>query len=304
MSNSKFEYVKSFENKNDLLKNTYIVIRIDGKGFTKFTDAHQYRKPNEIKGIRIMVLSAISVMESFPEIFLAYGQSDEFSFAFKKNAKLYNRRHEKILTNLVSQFTSAFVFNWSKVFVNGPELKYPPCFDGRVVLYPSFQNLKDYFSWRYVDCHINDLYNTTFWALVQEGKISKDEAHQKLKGTLSNDKNEILFSQFNINYNNQPEVYKKGSLIIRVKKPASIRPPKQTENKENEEEVKKKIEENKKKNEEFLEKCDKLYKTDELLYKDDKFMEEKIKELKGQIYISHMDVVKDDFWNKEFIDYE
>ena len=304
MSNSKFEYVKSFENKNDLLKNTYIVIRIDGKGFTKFTDAHQYRKPNEIKGIRIMVLSAISVMESFPEIFLAYGQSDEFSFAFKKNAKLYNRRHEKILTNLVSQFTSAFVFNWSKVFVNGPELKYPPCFDGRVVLYPSFQNLKDYFSWRYVDCHINDLYNTTFWALVQEGKISKDEAHQKLKGTLSNDKNEILFSQFNINYNNQPEVYKKGSLIIRVKKPASIRPPKQTENKENEEEVKKKIEEINKKNEEFLEKCDKLYKTDELLYKDDKFMEEKIKELKGQIYISHMDVVKDDFWNKEFIDYE
>ena len=304
MSNSKFEYVKSFENKNDLLKNTYIVIRIDGKGFTKFTDAHQYKKPNEIKGIRIMVLAAISVMESFPEIFLAYGQSDEFSFAFKKNAKLYNRRHEKILTNLVSQFTSAFVFNWSKVFVNGPELKYPPCFDGRVVLYPSFQNLKDYFSWRYVDCHINDLYNTTFWALVQEGKISKDEAHQKLKGTLSNDKNEILFSQFNINYNNQPEVYKKGSLIIRVKKPASIRPPKQTENKENEEEVKKKIEEINKKNEEFLEKCDKLYKTDELLYKDDKFMEEKIKELKGQIYISHMDVVKDDFWNKEFIDYE
>ena len=304
MSNSRYEYVKSFENKNDLLKNTYIVIRIDGKGFTKFTDAHQYKKPNEIKGIRIMVLAAISVMESFPEIFLAYGQSDEFSFAFKKNAKLYNRRHEKILTNVVSQFTSAFVFNWSKVFVNGPELKYPPCFDGRVVLYPSFQNLKDYFSWRYVDCHINDLYNTTFWALVQEGKISKDEAHQKLKGTLSNDKNEILFSQFNINYNNQPEVYKKGSLIIRVKKPASIRPPKQTENKENEEEVKKKIEEINKKNEEFLEKCDKLYKTDELLYKDDKFMEEKIKELKGQIYISHMDVVKDDFWNKEFIDYE
>ena len=163
--------MKGFENKNDLLKNTYIVIRIDGKGFTKFTDAHQYKKPNEIQGIKIMALAGLSVMESFPEIFLGYGQSDEFSFAFKKNARLYNRRHEKILTNVVSQFTSAFVYNWSKIFVNGPELKYPPCFDGRVVLYPSFQNLKDYFSWRYVDCHINDLYNTTFWALVQEGKI-------------------------------------------------------------------------------------------------------------------------------------
>ena len=78
-------------------------------------------------------------------LFLGYGQSDEFSFAFKKNARLYNRRHEKILTNVVSQFTSAFVYYWPKIFVNGPELKYPPCFDGRVVLYPSFENLKDYF---------------------------------------------------------------------------------------------------------------------------------------------------------------
>jgi tRNA(His) guanylyltransferase len=304
MSNSKFEYVKSFENKNDLLKNTYIVIRIDGKGFTKFTDAHQYKKPNEIKGIKIMALAGLSVMESFPEIFLGYGQSDEFSFAFKKNARLYNRRHEKILTNVVSQFTSAFVYYWPKVFVNGPELKYPPCFDGRVVLYPSFQNLKDYFSWRYVDCHINDLYNTTFWALVQEGKMTKDEAHKKLKGTLSNDKNEILFSQFNINYNNQPEVYKKGTLVIRVKKIISQRPPKVGEKEAINEEDKKKIEEINKANEEFLDKCNKAFKTDELLTKDDKFMEEKLNGLKGQIYLAHLDVVKDSFWNKELIDYE
>ena len=303
MSNSKFEYVKSFENKNDLLKNTYIVVRIDGKAFTKFTDAHQYKKPNEIQGIKLMVLSAISVMESFPEIFLAYGQSDEFSFAFKKNARLYNRRHEKILTNVVSQFTSAFVFYWPKIFVNGPELKYPPCFDGRIVLYPSFQNLKDYFSWRYVDCHINDLYNTTFWALVQEGKMSKDEAHQKLKGTLSNDKNEILFSQFKINYNNQPEVYKKGSLVIRVKKPISERPPKKGKD-DNDEEINNKINEINKKNEEYIKKCEKEYKIDELMIKDDKYMEEKINGLKGQIYVAHLDVVKDSFWNKEFIDFE
>ena len=303
MSNSKFEYVKGFENKNDLLKNTYIVVRIDGKAFTKFTDAHQYKKPNEIQGIKLMVLSAISVMESFTEIFLAYGQSDEFSFAFKKNARLYNRRHEKMLTNVVSQFTSAFVYYWPKIFVNGPELKYPPCFDGRIVLYPSFQNLKDYFSWRYVDCHINDLYNTTFWALVQEGKMSKDEAHQKLKGTLSNDKNEILFSQFKINYNNQPEVYKKGSLVIRVKKSISERPPKKGKN-DNDEEVNNKINEINKKNEEYINKCEKEYKIDELMIKNDKYMEEKINGLKGQIYVAHLDVVKDSFWNKEFIDFE
>ena len=37
MTNSKYDYVKQFEHSEVLLPNTYIVIRIDGKGFTKFT---------------------------------------------------------------------------------------------------------------------------------------------------------------------------------------------------------------------------------------------------------------------------
>ena len=178
-----------------------------------------------------------------------------------------------------------------------------PCFDGREVLYPSFENLKDYFSWRYVDCHINNLYNTTFWALVKEGKMTNEEAHKRLKGTLSNDKNEILFSQFGINYNNEPEVYKKGTLLIRVKKEEKEKHPKK-DKKEDEKEEDNKINEFNSKNKEFLEKCEKEYKYDELLTKNDKFMEDKIRRLKGQLYIAHLDVVKESFWNKEFIDYE
>lgn len=98
MSNSKFEYVKNFEIHNELLKNTYIVIRIDGKGFTKFCEAHEFEKPNDIFGIKAMLLAALSVMNTFNDIFIAYGQSDEFSFAFRRESQLYNRRAEKILT--------------------------------------------------------------------------------------------------------------------------------------------------------------------------------------------------------------
>jgi tRNA(His) guanylyltransferase len=32
---------------------------------------------------------------------------------------------------------------------------------------------------------------------------------------LAADKNEILFSKFKINYNNEPEIYKKGSVVFR-----------------------------------------------------------------------------------------
>ena len=36
-----------------------------------------------------------------------------------------------------------------------------------------------------------------------------------VQGTLAKDKNEILFSRFGINYNNEPEMYKKGSVVFR-----------------------------------------------------------------------------------------
>lgn len=36
-----------------------------------------------------------------------------------------------------------------------------------------------------------------------------------LQGTFSDDKNEILFSRFGINYNNEPEMFRKGSVIFR-----------------------------------------------------------------------------------------
>ncbi|KAG5440814.1 hypothetical protein PCK2_000113, partial [Pneumocystis canis] len=58
------------------------------------------------------------------------------------------------------------------------------------------QNIRDYLSWRQVDCHINNLYNTTFWALVQKGGLTTTEAEKTLMGTQARDKNEILFSQF------------------------------------------------------------------------------------------------------------
>jgi tRNA(His) 5'-end guanylyltransferase len=58
-------------------------------------------------------------------------------------------------------------------------------------------------------------YNTVFWTLVQKGGLTNQQSQDRLKGTFSNDKNEILFSQFGINYNNEPEQFKKGTTLYR-----------------------------------------------------------------------------------------
>lgn len=154
-----------------------------------------------------------------------------------------NRRQNKITSLVASTFTSAFVFNWNSYFPT-TRLLYPPSFDSRCVLYPDKETLCDYFRWRQVDCHINNLYNTTFHALIGEYQVMKlvgnsgeetlnhevsklrayenpdlkiltpQEAEKRLCGTLSADKNELLFSTYGVNYNNELEQFKKGTVII------------------------------------------------------------------------------------------
>ncbi|SOV13035.1 tRNAHis guanylyltransferase, putative [Plasmodium gaboni] len=215
MANSKFSYVKLFEEERKILLNCYFIVRIDGCDFKHFVKAHNYNKPNDIEGLNLMNECALDILKKFDDIDLCYGHSDEYSFLFNKSTKLWNRRYDKILTNVVSYFTSCFLYKWKDVFQK--ELLYAPSFDARIVVYPNEKEIKDYFSWRQVDCHINTQYNECFWNLIRHGNYTNDEAHKFLLTTQTKDKNELLFSRFNINYNNLPEIFRRGTIIIRNK---------------------------------------------------------------------------------------
>lgn len=99
MAKSKFEYVKEFERDDCCLPNCWIVVRIDGRNFSKFCEAHQFTKPNDVAALQLMNRAAITVMEDFKEIILGFGQSDEYSFVFRKDTELYKRRGIYILKN-------------------------------------------------------------------------------------------------------------------------------------------------------------------------------------------------------------
>ncbi|CAF9920334.1 tRNA-His guanylyltransferase [Imshaugia aleurites] len=213
MANSKYEYVKTFEQSTSLLPNTYMIVRIDGRGFHKLSAKYKFEKPNDRHALELMNAAATAVMKELPDITCAYGISDDF--ILDRSSRLFERRESKILTTVVSTFTSYYVHLWSNFFADKPLSPPMPSFDGRVVLYPSSSNLRDYMSWRQVDCHINNLYNTTFWSLVLKGGMDATQAENRLKGTIASEKNEILFSEFKMNYNNEAEIFKKGSIIYR-----------------------------------------------------------------------------------------
>jgi len=52
--------------------------------------------------------------------------------------------------------------------------------------------------------------------------VRGEEGADEKQGSLAADKNEILFSRFKINYNNEPEIYKKGSVVFRDASPSPL----------------------------------------------------------------------------------
>ena len=63
--------------------------------------------------------------------------------------------------------------------------------------------------------------------------MTQTDAHKRLKGSFSKDKHEILYKDYGLNYNTVDEVYKKGTILIRMsaiggkkeKKPPKLVPP-------------------------------------------------------------------------------
>lgn len=95
MANSQYEYVKNFEQHATLLPSTYIVVRIDGRGFHRFvmtatigempmpyiirlSAKYKLQKPNDQRALELMNAAASNVMKELPDITIAYGVSDEY----------------------------------------------------------------------------------------------------------------------------------------------------------------------------------------------------------------------------------
>ncbi|KIZ00415.1 tRNA(His) guanylyltransferase [Monoraphidium neglectum] len=184
-------------------------------------------------------------MREFADVRIAYGTSDEYSFVLHHSSGLYGRRSSKIVSVVASCFAANYVRWWGNL-MGGTPLRTTPVFDGRAVCYPDAATLRDYLSWRQADCHINnqarrqgrfctrgageaslgarlcseaasargDPYNTPYWELVKSG-LKPPDAQAALSGSDAGFKNELLFSRFGINYNELPEQFRKGSVVVR-----------------------------------------------------------------------------------------
>ena len=218
---NRWEYVKGFEVSDALAPETYIVVRIDGRGFKRFTDEHSFAKPVDARGLALMNAAAAAVMREWGEIVFAYGHSDEFSFALPPRATVFGRRASKLATGIASLFAAEYVRLWAPIMGADCPLLRAPAFDARAISYPRLRHVADYFRWRSADAHVNALYNCVFWALVQKTGLTTGAAHDKLKGTVSEVKHELLYGM-GINYAKEPAATRRGTLFARGSTPALL----------------------------------------------------------------------------------
>lgn len=89
-----------------------------------------------------------------------------------------------------------------------------PFFSGTCFQLPSREHVVEYVHFKQNECHNRQLNGIVFNALLGK-QIEPEQAITLLKTKYASksSKNELLFSDFNINYNEQPEVFRKGSFL-------------------------------------------------------------------------------------------
>ena len=182
-----------------LLPETYMVARLDGRGFTRLTKKIcKFEVPFDERFRDIMVHTATSLMNCGFRVVYAFTESDEISLLFDCSEDAFGRKVRKYNSTLAGEASAAFSLELGRVAT----------FDCRMVPLPTVERVQDYFRWRQEDANRNALNSHCYWMLRKEGK-SVHEATKELEGKGVSFKNELLFSG-GINYNDLPSWQKRG----------------------------------------------------------------------------------------------
>jgi tRNA(His) guanylyltransferase len=197
---------------------SYVIVRLDGVGFSKYTK--QFNKPFDDILSNVMDATTIELCKEFQPK-LGYTQSDEISLIFTTidnidAENIYDGKVQKIASIFASQATEAFNFKMlqaislqmtpeelvSKIISgNLPQIKAK--FDARVFVIPDITEVYNYFVWRQQDCTRNSI----------SMAASANFPHKLLEGVSGDKKQDMLFTEKGINWNEYAVKYKRGVVV-------------------------------------------------------------------------------------------
>jgi tRNA(His) 5'-end guanylyltransferase len=154
--------MRVYETRHDhlVLPGIYMVVRIDGRNFTRLTkETHPFEAPFDERFRDLMLDAMARAMDCGFRTVYGYTQSDEMSILLHRDEELFDRKVRKIDSIMTSEATSAFVLG----------LGAHAAFDGRVSQLPSAEIVIGYFRWRQADAARNCLNAHAYWLLRSDG---------------------------------------------------------------------------------------------------------------------------------------
>lgn len=192
-----------------ILKDKYIVLRLDGKNFKKFTK--NMKKPFDENLYNCFKNSSYNIFKNstlLVDSFLLYVASDEVSIVFENNQNfLFKNRINKLISTVCSEFTTLFnieYFKW-KEKDNSIVKKDYAIFDCRVLTMNTVENLKDYFKWRIGDTDRNSTFLFANTKFTQQELLNKT-TKEKIK----------MLENIGIDYKQEvPQHFRKGIFLLK-----------------------------------------------------------------------------------------
>ena len=192
------------ESERRLLEMLPVVARMDGIGFHNWTKGLE--RPYDAKLSQAMVETTEFLLGYFGAN-VGYTQSDEITLGWHLpdyNSELFCSGRILKLTSYLSSKTSV-KFNSLLPILLPSKVGTEPCFDARVFNVPNLTEAANEFLWREQDATRNSI------SMAAHAYFSQKELHGKSRSEMQ----DMLFLQRQINWNNYPNYFKRGTFILR-----------------------------------------------------------------------------------------
>ena len=176
-----------------------VIVRIDGKSFHSLARKMKWEKPFDLGFVESMQTVALELCKEIMNVKLVYLQSDEASFLLIDYKEIQTqpwfRNEIQKLCSVTAGLASAKM---------SLRLGREASFDARVFVIPPLE-VCNYFIWRQRDWMRNSI------QMAARANFSQKQVH----GLKSNELQDKLWAEKNINWNDYPTFLRRGSCIIK-----------------------------------------------------------------------------------------
>lgn len=202
MHNDSFgDRIKNYESKERFMPYLPVIARLDGKNFSKFTKG--LTRPYDNRMINIMTETTKFLVDKSNAV-IGYNQSDEITLIFHPDNVFFDGKMQKMVSVLASMATAKF--NELKP-IHLPEKKdMLAFFDCRVFVVPNETEAANSLLWRVQDAMKNSISMAAHHYL----------GHAATMNLNGNQKQEKLFQEAGVNFNDFSPKFKQGVFCRRV----------------------------------------------------------------------------------------